>query len=72
MSDYNIKQFNEKVRVMNQSNSKQLTLTAAEARNLHTEIFALLEKIKTLSDRVLTQSAQEDLIKSELDGGRWD
>lgn len=43
--------FNDKVRVMNQTQSKQLILTAVEARNLHADIFALLAQIAELSER---------------------
>jgi hypothetical protein len=42
--------FNEKVRVMNQSQSKQLVLSTQEARNLHADIFALLAQIAELSN----------------------
>lgn len=36
------KKFNDKVKQMNQSRSKELRLSADEARNLHTELFNLL------------------------------
>lgn len=41
--------FNDKVRVMNQTQSKQIILTAQEARNLHADLFALLTQISELS-----------------------
>ena len=40
-----ITNFNNKVKTMNQTNSRQLMLTAEEARNLHADIFALLVNI---------------------------
>jgi hypothetical protein len=46
-----VRMFNDKVRVMNQTQSKQLTLTVQEARNLHADIFALLAQIAELTDR---------------------
>ena len=46
-----VRMFNDKVRVMNQTQSKQLTLSAIEARNLHADIFALLTHIAELSER---------------------
>jgi hypothetical protein len=46
---YHVTKFSDKVRVMNDSSSKSVTLTADEARNLHTDIFALLAKIAELS-----------------------
>ena len=39
---FHIKMFNDKVRAMNQSNGKILTLNAQEARNLHAEIYDLM------------------------------
>ena len=52
-----VRNFNDKVRVMNQTQSKQLTLSALEARNLHADIFALLTQIAELSDRPEPESA---------------
>jgi hypothetical protein len=43
-----IKNFNERVKVMNQTGSKQLALSAEEARNLHADIFNLLANIAEL------------------------
>ena len=40
-----ISNFNERVKIMNQTGSRQLALTAEEARNLHADIFALLANI---------------------------
>jgi hypothetical protein len=48
---FHVGKFSDKVRTMNDSNSKSLMLTAEEARNLHTDIFALLTKIAELSDK---------------------
>lgn len=47
-----LKQFNDKVKIMNQLNSKDLTLTAKEARDLHNEVFGLLAQIADLSKQV--------------------
>ena len=44
-----VKKFNEKVRAMNQSNSKILTLNAEEARSLHAEIYDLMATIANLA-----------------------
>lgn len=44
-----IKNFNAKVRAMNQANGKILTLNAEEARSLHAEIYDLLATIANLS-----------------------
>ena len=43
-----LKKFNDRVKVMNQTGSKQLALSAEEARNLHADIFNLLANIAEL------------------------
>jgi hypothetical protein len=60
-----IKNFNERVKVMNQTGSKQLALSADEARNLHADIFNLLANIAEL--QVQPDTAQTASIS--LDGG---
>lgn len=65
-----IKNFNDKIRVMNQTQSKQIVMTAQEARNLHTEIYALLAQIADLT-RQPASTASEDLIQISMDGGRF-
>jgi hypothetical protein len=47
-----IKNFNNKVRAMNQGNGKILTLNAEEARSLHAEIYDLMATIAQLSKNV--------------------
>jgi len=44
-----LKMFNDKVKLMNQMNSKDLILSANEARNLHADLFDLLNHCATLS-----------------------
>jgi len=67
-----IRNFNDRVKQMNQTNSKQLVLSADEARNLHTDIFSLLNN---LSEVIAAQSAQNTKEKSatsiSLDGGAF-
>lgn len=67
-----LKQFNDKVKIMNQLNSKDLTLTAKEARDLHNEVFGLLAQIADLSKQVqylntLGQNASD----VSMDGGTF-
>jgi hypothetical protein len=45
-----LKNFNDRIKVMNQTNSKDLTLTVLEARNIHAGIFELLTKINDLTE----------------------
>jgi hypothetical protein len=60
-----IKNFNERVKVMNQTGSKQLALSADEARNLHADIFNLLANIAEL--QAVPDSAPATALS--LDGG---
>lgn len=63
-----IKNFNNKVRAMNQANSKILTLNQEEARSLHAEIFDLMAIIAELSKQ--STSANADITIS-MDGGNF-
>lgn len=60
-----IKNFNERVKAMNQTGSKQLSLSADEARNLHSDIFVLLANIAELQN--VPESIQSPALS--LDGG---
>lgn len=63
-----VRNFNDKVRVMNQTQSKQLILTAQEARNLHNDLFALLTHIAELSDKPVEAPVVNQL---GMDGGSF-
>lgn len=58
-----LQKFCERVRVMNQSNSKNLVLTAAEARNIESDLVDLLLLISNLSS---VQSRQTDTVEIEI------
>ena len=62
-----LRMFNDRVRAMNQLQKKDLTLTAAEARNLQAEIFELLTQIAELSKN--PASSNTDVISIKMDGG---
>lgn len=65
-----VKAFNDRVKVMNQTGQKDLNLSAADARNLHADIFALLSLISELTFQV--QAKYEDSqIDVEMDGGKF-
>lgn len=64
-----LKKFNDKVKVMNQSNSKDLILSRIEAQNLQAEIFDLLSLIAELSS-TKTQKTEEN-IDLKFDGGTF-
>ena len=59
--------FNDKVRAMNQSAKKELILSAAEARNLHADIFEMLTHIAQISGA--TSSTPADSLSVVMDGG---
>jgi hypothetical protein len=62
-----VRAFNEKVRIMNQTQKRDLLLTAAEARNLHADIFALLTHIAELSEQ--PQESPAVVSQISMDGG---
>ena len=62
-----VRMFNDKVRALNQSGKKELILSAAEARNLHSDIFELLAHIAQISGD--TSGAQGESVNIVMDGG---
>jgi len=60
-----MKNFNDKVKMMNQTGGKQLTLSADDARNLHADIFNLLTDLAE-SQTIPAEEIQKNL---SLDGG---
>lgn len=62
-----IKNFNDRVRAMSQTNSKELTMTANDARNLQADIFNLL----TLVTELASKFGSEEDIQIQLDGGSF-
>lgn len=65
-----LKMFNDKIKLMNSSQSKQLMLSAQEARNLHSDIFDLLNHCSTLSQRLENQQSVP-VAEVKMDGGTW-
>ena len=61
-----LRKFNDRVKAMNQTNGKQLVLSAEEARNLHADLFALLANIAELSSG---DGPKDDVIQIQVDGG---
>lgn len=62
--------FNDKVKVMNQSNSKQLILSAQEARDIQAEMFEILN-ICTFLTKKLAASGQSTDVTVNMDGGTF-
>ena len=65
-----LKKFNDRVKVMNQTNSRELSLTAAEARQLQADIFDLLAKINDLIE-IKQQNAADAVIQVDVLGGKF-
>jgi hypothetical protein len=59
--------FNNRVKVLNQTQSKNMTLTADEARNLQTDIFDLLSAVASME--VELQQLRNAVAAS---GATWD
>ena len=64
-----LKNFNNKVKVMNQTNSKELVLTALEARNIQAELFELLAHIVDLTDA--KKDTANEVVTVHLNGGKF-
>lgn len=63
-----VKNFNDRVRVMNSSQSPTLVMTAQDARNLHADIFAILAQFAELSEK-LQSSPENEVVQINMDGG---
>jgi hypothetical protein len=61
-----IRNFNDKVKALNQTNGKQLVLSAQEAKSLHSDIFALLANFAELSSQ---GGPRDEVIQISVDGG---
>jgi|TARA_B100000497_G_C7425972_1_gene266730 hypothetical protein len=51
---------------MNQTNAKELVLTPTDARNIHSDLFALLTKINDLTN---IQKEDNQAVNVDFDGG---
>ena len=63
-----LRKFNDLVKVMNQSNSKDLVLTAQDARNIHSDLFNLLALVAELSKPT---TPTQEIVDFEVDGGEF-
>ena len=62
-----LKNFNDRVKAMSQTNSRELTMSAQDARNLQADIFNLMTLVFDLS----AVSKQNDVLQIDLDGGNF-
>ena len=63
-----LKAFNNKVKVMNQTNGRELTLSKLEAQNLQSDIFELLAQIADLT-AVKEVANTAEVVNIGMDGG---
>ena len=61
-----LRKFNDRVKVLNQTNARELVLTAGEARQLQADIFDLLTQIQAL---VEVKSSESEVISVQVKGG---
>lgn len=64
-----LKNFNDKVRAMNQTGSKILHLTSNEARSLQAEFYTLLAENARLNMQINTNTQNQ--VTLEVDGGKF-
>lgn len=64
-----LKKFNQRIQAMNQNNSKELVLTAKEARDLHSEIQTLLLQISELNKHLISTLQSVQNTPGAADGG---
>jgi hypothetical protein len=64
-----LRNFNDKVKLMNQTGKQNLVLSAHEARSLQSDIFDLLNQVASLSKQ--TNNTNQNSNDVRMDGGRW-
>lgn len=63
-----LKNFNDRVKAMSQTNSREITMSAQEARNLQADIFNLMTLVVELSAKA---DQGNDVMQVQLDGGKF-
>jgi ribosomal protein L30E len=66
-----IKKFNDKIRLLNQTGSKQVILSSNEAKSLHSDIMDLLNLCAQQSKQIYNLQNQEQIIQIAVDGGKF-
>jgi hypothetical protein len=64
---YHVQMFNDRVRAMNQTNKTELRLTAVEANNVLSDIFAILAQNTSLVQQL--EQAGNTTVEVVMDGG---
>ncbi|CAB4128701.1 hypothetical protein UFOVP112_59 [uncultured Caudovirales phage] len=65
---FHIKMFNDRVRAMNQTNGKLVTLNPQEARSLHAEIYDLMA---TIAELTKSSNQVSSVTNVSMDGGHF-
>ena len=63
-----LKNFNDRVKAMSQTNSRDLTMSAQDARNLQADIFNLMTMVVELSAKL---NQDDEVVQISLDGGNF-
>jgi hypothetical protein len=63
-----LKNFNDRVKAMSQTNSRDLTMSAQDARSLQADIFNLMTIVVELSAKL---SKEDGVVQISLDGGAF-
>ena len=66
-----LRKFNDKVRQLNHTGSKQLILTAQEAKSLQSDILDLQAHCAYQSKQIQILQNQEQIIQVSIDGGKF-
>jgi len=66
-----LKRFNDRIKAMNQTNGRDITLSAQDARNIQAEIFDLMTVIAKLSQKQEPVKETVAVESQELDGGSF-
>lgn len=61
-----LRKFNDRVKVLNQTNAREMVLSAAEARQLQADIFDLLTQIQSLTE--VKASVENEVITVQVKG----
>ena len=63
-----LRKFNDRVKVLNQTNAREMVLSAAEARQIQADIFDLLIQIQALTE---VKSAEPEVIAVQVKGASF-
>jgi len=66
-----LKRFNDRIKAMNQTNGRDITLSAQDARNIQAEIFDLMTVIAKLSQKQEPVKETVAVASQALDGGSF-